>query len=178
MEVCIKSGVLKRGFFLVVVLSLIILPALVSGQERPGQNISTAPAGHSDNPLVEEMVKIDDVFREVMSGVSLGDGARVHQALKTMYGTMEKTQEGLHHGMVKLPKNSARVNEFVDLDKKFHAKLETLSVAAHKNDQQAMLKLTKELWTAACSATARFGINKLLAAKNITVPSRARPVNA
>jgi cytochrome c556 len=62
-----------------------------------------------------------------------------------MHGTMEKTHEGMHHGTVKVPKNAARVKEFVDLDKQFHARLESLSAAAHRNDQQAMLKLTKDL---------------------------------
>ncbi len=94
---------------------------------------------------MEEMAKLDAAFREVVSGVSLGDGARVHQALETMHGTMEKTHAGIHHGTVKVPKNPARVKEFVELDKKFHAGLETLATAAHMNDQQAMLKLTKEL---------------------------------
>jgi cytochrome c556 len=140
-----KIGILKRGFSLALVLSFMVLPALVSGQERPVQYTATASAGHSDNPLVEEMEKLDVVFREVVSGVSLGDGARVHQALESMHGTMEKTHEGVHYGTVKVPKNAARVKEFVDWDKKFHAKLEALSLAAHKNDQQVMLKLTKEL---------------------------------
>jgi cytochrome c556 len=62
-----------------------------------------------------------------------------------MHDTMEKTHEGVHYGTVKIPKNSGRVKEFVDLDKKFHAKLDTLASAAQKNDHQAMLKLTKEL---------------------------------
>jgi len=140
-----KIRVLKRGFSLVVVLSLLVLPAVVGGQEHHVHDAATAPAGPSDNPLIEEMVKLDAVFRDVVSGVSLGDGARVHQALEAMHGTMEKTHEGVHHGTVKIPKNSGRVKEFVDLDKKFHAKLDTLATAAHKNDHEAMLKLTKEL---------------------------------
>lgn len=140
-----KSRVLKRGFSSAFVLFLMVLPAYVSGQENPGQNTAAVPAGHSDNPLLEEMVKLDVVFREVVSGVSLGEGARVHQALEAMHGTMEKTHEGVHHGTVNVPKNAARVKEFVDLDKEFHAKLETLSQAAQQNDQLAMLKLTKEL---------------------------------
>jgi cytochrome c556 len=142
---CMKGRMLVRGFALLVVLSLIVLPALVCGHERAGQNAPTAPAGQSDNPLVKEMATLDAVFREVVSGVSLGDGARVHQALEAMHGTMEKTHEGVHHGTVTIPKNAAREKEFMGLDKKFHAGLETLSRAAHKNDQQAMLKLTKEL---------------------------------
>jgi cytochrome c556 len=140
-----KIRVLKRGFSFVGVLSLLVLPAIVGGQEHHVHNAAAAPAGPGDNPLIEEMVKLDAVFREVVSGVSLGNGARVHQALEAMHGTMEKTHEGVHHGTVKIPKNSGRVKEFVDLDKKFHAKLDTLATAAHKNDQLAMLKLTKEL---------------------------------
>jgi cytochrome c556 len=58
---------------------------------------------------------------------------------------MEKTHEGVHHGRVRIPKNADRVQEFLGQDKQFHAKLETLATAAQKNDQQAMLKLTKEL---------------------------------
>jgi cytochrome c556 len=137
--------VLKGGLSLGIVLSLMVLPVPVSSQEHHRHDTTTSPSGLSDNPLIDEMVKLDAAFRDVVSGVSLGDGARVHQALEAMHGTMEKTHEGVRHGMVKIPKNAARVQEFVDLDKKFHARLETLSEVAHKNDQRAMLKLTKEL---------------------------------
>ena len=140
-----KIGPLQRVFSLSLVVSLFVLPAVAGGQEHHGHDAATAPASPIGSPLIGEMVKLDAAFREVVSGVSLGDGARVHQALESMHGTMEKTHEGVHHGMVKIPKNSGRVNEFLDLDKKFHAKLDTLAQAAHMNDHQAMLKLTKEL---------------------------------
>jgi cytochrome c556 len=140
-----KIGVMKSGFSLVLVISLFVLPAVAGGQKHSVHTAATAPASPSDSPLIEEMVKLDAVFREVVSGVALGDGSRVHQALESMHGAMERTHEGVHHGTVKIPKNSGQVKEFVDLDKKFHAKLDTLAAAAHKNDQRAMLKLTKEL---------------------------------
>lgn len=140
-----NDRVFKRGFSLGVVLSLMVLPVIVSGQDHHMHDSATSPSGHSGNPLIDEMVKLDAAFRDVVSGVSLGDGARVHQALEAMHGTMEKTHEGMRHGTVKVPKNPARVKEFVDLDKKFHAKLEALSEVAQKNDQRAMLKLTQEL---------------------------------
>ena len=140
-----KIRIMKKGFSLAIALSLLMLPMVAGGQEHHPQHAAPAPASPGDNPLIEEMVKLDAVFREVVSGVSLGDGARAHQALEAMHGTMEKTHEGVHRGTVKVPKNSGRVKEFVALDKKFHAKLELLATAAQKNDQQAMLKLTKEL---------------------------------
>ena len=46
---------------------------------------------HGGNPLIEEMVKLDAVFRDVVSAVAMSEGHRVHEALETMHGTMEKT---------------------------------------------------------------------------------------
>jgi cytochrome c556 len=100
---------------------------------------------HGGNPLIEEMVALDAVFRDVVSGVAVSDGHRVHEALEKMHGTMEKTHEGVKHGSVTLKKNATRLNEFVEQDKQFHAKLEDLARAAHKNDGSAMLSLTKDL---------------------------------
>jgi len=100
---------------------------------------------HGGNPLIEEMVALDGVFRDVVSGVAMGDGHRVHMALEKMHGTMEKTHEGVNHGTVTLKKNANRMSEFVEQDKQFHGKLEDLARSAHKNDSSAMLSLTKEL---------------------------------
>jgi cytochrome c556 len=100
---------------------------------------------HGGDPLIEEMVALDAVFRDVVSGVAMSDGHRVHGALEKMHGTMEKTHEGMKHGSVTLKKNANRLNEFVEQDKIFHGKLEDLAKAAHKNDGNAMLALTKEL---------------------------------
>ena len=100
---------------------------------------------HGGNPLIEEMVELDAVFRNVVSGVAMNDGHRVHGALEKMHGTMEKTHEGVKHGTVTLKKNANRMSEFVEQDKQFHGKLEDLATAAHKNDSSAMLTLTKEL---------------------------------
>jgi len=97
------------------------------------------------NPLVEEMVALDAVFRDVVSAVAMSDGHRVHEALEKMHGTMEKTHEGVKHGTVTLKKNADRMKDFVSQDKQFHGKLEDLAKAAHKNDGSAMLSLTKDL---------------------------------
>lgn len=104
-----------------------------------------AAADNGANPLIEEMVQLDEVFRSVFSGVALGDGERVHAAIESMHGAMEKTHEGVKAGKVTIPKNSGKVKEFVKMDKDFHARLETLAHAAHKNDQKKMLALTKQL---------------------------------
>jgi cytochrome c556 len=100
---------------------------------------------HGGNPLIEEMAALDAVFRDVVSAVAMSEGHRVHEALEKMHGTMEKTHEGVKHGTVTLKKNADRMKDFVAQDKQFHAKLEDLAKAAHKNDGGAMLSLTKDL---------------------------------
>ena len=115
-----------------------------AGEHKHGA-MSQSTHDHGGNPLIEEMVALDAVFRDVVSGVAMSDGRRVHEALEKMHGTMEKTHEGVKHGSVTLKKNANRMNDFVEQDKQFHGKLEDLAKAAHKNDGNAMLALTKEL---------------------------------
>ena len=95
------------------------------------------------DPLVEEMVALDAVFRDVVSAVALNDGRRVHEALEKMHGAMEKTHEGVHHGTVTLKKNADRMKDFVDQDKQFHGKLEDLATTADKNGRNVMLFLNR-----------------------------------
>ena len=122
-----------------LMLAVALLPAVLNaGHQKESE-------AHSDNPLVEEMIKLDSVFREVVSGVAMGDGQRVHGALETMHGTMEKTHEGVHSGKVSIKKNANRLEEFVEMDKEFHGKLEKLAHAAQEGEQDEMLHITKEL---------------------------------
>ena len=114
------------------------------GKEHKHEHGSTSK-GDDANPLIEEMQILDNVFREVVSAVSIGNSGRVTHALHAMQGTMEKTHEGVHHGTVKLTKNADKLETFVKMDKEFHGELEKLAEAAKKNDQQAMLSLSKGL---------------------------------
>ena len=115
-----------------------------AGEHKHG-SLSQSKHDHGGDPLIEEMVALDAVFRDVVSAVAMSDGHRVHEALEKMHGTMEKTHEGVKHGSVTLKKNANRMSDFVEQDKQFHGKLEELAKAAHKNDGSAMLSLTKDL---------------------------------
>jgi len=107
------------------------------------QHAATVQSGA--NPLIEEMMILDRVFRDIVSAVSLGDTEAVHKALEPMHGTMEKTQVGVHAGTVTLRKNADRITEFKNMDLVFHAKLDALGRAAHHKNQKEMLRITKQL---------------------------------
>lgn len=99
----------------------------------------------SVNPLVEEMRVLDAAFREIVSGVVVGDGPRVLSAIETLHGSMEKTQHALHAGKVKLPRNPQKIKEFENFDKEFHGELEALAKAAERDDGKMMASFTKRL---------------------------------
>lgn len=136
----------KRTFLKAAVISALFIsvtPFTAASADHSQHKAAKSPA--SSGALVEEMKALDAVFREVVSAVALGDGHRVHQALETMHGKMEKTQEALHAGEVKLRKNASKAAEFEKMDKAFHADLESLATAAHKGDRQKMTAVTKKL---------------------------------
>lgn len=149
---------MKKSIFLkaavVSALFISVTPFAASSADHSQHKTSKSPA--SSGALVEEMKALDTVFREVVSAVALGDGHRVHQALESMHGRMEKTQKALHAGEVKLRKNAAKAAEFEKMDKAFHADLESLATAAHKGDQKNMTAVTKKLLDACVSCHDRF----------------------
>ncbi len=95
------------------------------------------------------MMTHDSAFGKIVSAVALGDSDKVHKAILSMHGTMDKTLEGVRTRTVTLPKNSTRIPEFIDMDLKFRAKLEALDRAARHNNQREMQRITNML-LAAC----------------------------
>jgi cytochrome c556 len=108
-------------------------------------NVPESAQPSARNPLIEEMVTLDSAFRDIVSAVALGETEKVHAALESMHGAMEKTHEGLHAGTVTLPKNASRSKEFIERDTKFHEKLDALDRASRRNNQREMLRITKQL---------------------------------
>ncbi|NTV38064.1 MAG: cytochrome c [Anaerolineales bacterium] len=135
----------RISFMFAGIAALVILSFSAFGGSDDKHHAGEQKQEQGGNPLIEEMVALNAVFRDVVSAVAMSNGHRVHEALEKMHGTMEKTHAGVKHGTVTLKKNAERLNDFVEQDKQFHGKLEDLAKAAHKNDGSAMLALTKDL---------------------------------
>ena len=93
----------------------------------------------------KEMTALDAAFRDIVSAVALGDTEKVHRAIESLHGIMEKTREDMHAGTVTLPENAARIKEFTERDAKFHEKLDALDRATRRKNQREMLRITKQL---------------------------------
>lgn len=138
-----KSAVMKSTWIFALISALVLAAATLAVSAEHRHHAAADHAGQ--NALVEEMRKLDAAFREIVSAVALGDGHRVHSAIETLHGAMEKTQDALQHGEVKLRKNAQDVKVFEKMDSDFHKDLESLAAAAHKNDTRRMSELTKKL---------------------------------
>lgn len=136
---------MKKFLFAVTALA-IAAPATIYAAQGHDHHAAAA-AGHkaTGSELKEEMYQLDKAFREIVSGVALGNGQRVFKAIHTLHGKREATQHALHEGKIKLPKNQERANEFEEMDNEFHKDLELLASAAKKNDGPKMAALTKKL---------------------------------
>ena len=143
----IRTNIRNIGVLAAVSCLLGLSPVLFAQEHHHGDAKQAADTGANPgaNPLIEEMVKLDAAFHEIVSGVALDDAARVRKAIESMHGAMEKTHEGVHSGNVKIPKNADRVEDFVRQDKQFHTGLEQLAAAAGKNDRDGMLRITRQL---------------------------------
>ncbi len=141
---------MKRTLSTVVsIFTLLLLagfsPRPCSAHDAHHEQVPGSAQPSSANPLIEEMITLDNAFRDIVSAVALSDTEKVHAALQSMLGVMEKTQAGMRTGMVTLPKNASRNKEFIERDKKFHEKLDALDRATLRNNQREMVRVTKQL---------------------------------
>lgn len=145
---------MKKSVIMKAVLFSAFLAAPFAALAAEHGHHDKADAGHG--ALVEEMRALDAVFREVVSAVAVGDGARVHGALETMHGKMEKIQEALHKGEVVLRKNADKAEEFEKMDRDFHERLSTLGRAAERGDVPSMTAVTKKLLSSCVACHEKF----------------------
>ncbi|MBF0565901.1 MAG: cytochrome c [Nitrospirae bacterium] len=152
---CIKTAMIMLvAIFSLYMARLIPVDLLFAKSNAPTDEITARSQG--DNPLLEEMQTLDRAYRDLVSAVAIHDGKGVYKALTSMHGTQRKTREGIRSGVVKIPKNPKRVKEFVQMDKVFHADLDSLAIAAKKNDEKEMLAITKRLLDGCVNCHQRF----------------------
>jgi len=129
--------------FLILAL-LAWLPAWGAAPEEHQHHVQGSQSV-SANPLINEMTTLNTAYRDIVSAVALDDNAGVRKSIETMHGSMERSHAGMNSGTVTLPKNAARIKEFIERDRKFHDRLEALDRAARHDNKRELLRITKQL---------------------------------
>jgi cytochrome c556 len=143
-----KSGFRNMVFISLAFLMTVLALKPVSSHENYSLKSRATATISETNPLIGEMTALGGAFRDIVSAVVLGDSGPVQRAIASMSGTREKTHEGIHAGTVVLPKNAARVKDFIEMDRAFHDKLEALNRAARHNNLREMQRITHQLMNA------------------------------
>lgn len=104
---------------------------------------SSAPA--ADNPLKEEMRRLDAAFRSLVNDVVLGNLSAVEGHFQGLHALKERTHAALEKGEIKLPKNGGKMKVFEQYDASFHKELEQLIKASKKGNTKAVRGLTHRL---------------------------------
>lgn len=126
----------------VVAIALVAGGGLVAGLHHAERDAghrghgTPAPATSGDpvNPVQAEMRLLERALATAPASFAAGDIRPFEHQLHAVHAAKEKTEEAIHHGAYRLPKNADEVERFTELDREFHAALEELAEHAAKNE--------------------------------------------
>ena len=91
-----------------------------------------------DNAVRAEMRLLDKAFKNAIDGLLLNRPEIIEQPFHEVHKAKMNTEKAIKKGNIKLPKNSNKLKEFVELDEAFHEKLVGLLKASRKKDMNAV----------------------------------------
>lgn len=99
-------------------------------------NGTTGPASSVDatNPVQAEMRLLDRALATAPASFAAADLRSFEHQLHAVHAAKERTEEAIHHGTYRLPKNADKLDRFTQLDREFHAALEKLAHHAANNE--------------------------------------------
>lgn len=127
-----------KKYILCAVVSVAISSALIVRAEEA----KTAPA---DNLVKAEMRLLDKAFKNLIDSLVLNTPDAIEEPFHEVHLAKANTEKALEKGEIKLPKNNDKMKQFIEMDEKFHKKVEHLLEASRKKDMKAVQELTHKL---------------------------------
>lgn len=135
---------LRAGWWAVHVVAIALVGGggLVAGlhhaEKGGGHHDHGAPApassGDATNPVQAEMRVLERALATAPASFASGDIRPFEHQLHAVHAAKEKTEQALHSGSYRLPKNADKLERFAQLDREFHAAVEKLAAHASKNE--------------------------------------------
>ncbi|MCC6874378.1 MAG: cytochrome c [Sandaracinaceae bacterium] len=112
-----------------------------AGSQEPGEHAqhtgADEPLPPGVNPVQAEMRALTDALQATVRGIGAGDVRAVEHDLHRVHAARERTDAALAAGTYRPPVHPERLDRFRELDAAFHADLERLAGASHRNDVPA-----------------------------------------
>ncbi|MBE9536422.1 MAG: cytochrome c [Proteobacteria bacterium] len=119
--------------------------AMIGLLSASGQVLAAEGSQPGDNAVQVEMRLLDKAFKNAVDGLLLNMPEIIEGPFHKVHKAKMNTEKAIKKGAIKLPKNSDKLNEFVELDEAFHEKLVGLLKASRKKDMNAVKNSIHEI---------------------------------
>jgi len=142
---------MKKSVLTAVALSVLGFASMVHAEEAGTQALSP-----NVSPVKIEMRALNDAFLNLIDSLILNTPDLIEEPFHKVHEARANTEKALEKGEIRLPKNSAKIKQFLKMDEEFHNKLETLIEAADKKDMKAVQDITQKLMNACVQCHTKF----------------------
>ena len=128
-------------------------------EEADHSEHSTHAAGEVSAPkdaVKHEMRLLDAAYKNLIDSLLLDTPEAIEPPFHEVHRAKMATEKALHAGKIVLPKNSDKLDEFVEMDEAFHGKLKKLLGAARKKDRKGIQDSAHEILDSCVQCHSRF----------------------
>lgn len=135
-----------------IVCALVMIAALSAG----GLSLAAEDSLPGSDAVIVEMLLLDEAFKNAIDGLILNVPEIIEEPFHKVHRAKMNTEKALKEGAVKLPKNSDKLAEFIELDELFHEKLVGLLNASREKDMNAVKGSIHEIMNGCVQCHDRF----------------------
>lgn len=88
---------------------------------------------------------LDKAFKNLIDSFILNNPDAIEEPFHEVHKAKANTEKALEKGELRLPKNSDKIKQFIQMDERFHKKLERLLDASRKKDMKTVQDVTHKL---------------------------------
>lgn len=101
-----------------------------------------AKAKENESPIKVEMRLLNAAFINLVTALVLNNPKAIEEPFHEVHKAKAGTEKAIKKGGLKLPKNSDKMMQFVEMDERFHKEMEALIAASRKGDMKKIQDVT------------------------------------
>lgn len=100
------------------------------------QLAEAAEPAKTESPLKAEMRLLNSAYVNLITSLIFNNPGAIAEPFHEVHKAKAVTEEALHKGKLKLPKNNDKVKKFIEMDEQFHKDTEELLTAARRGNMK------------------------------------------
>lgn len=100
------------------------------------QLAEAAEPAKTESPLKAEMRLLNSAYVNLITSLIFNNPGAIAEPFHEVHKAKAVTEDALHKGKLKLPKNNDKVKKFIEMDEQFHKDTEELLTAARMGNMK------------------------------------------